>query len=144
MQLSKDIAAVGRYLRRKRTAYMEAFGLKGLHAGFLRVVCEEPGISQDRLAQQVGVDKSNIARQAAFLEEEGFLRREPSKSDKRVLCLRPTDKTLRLLPELLAATQKWEQELLEPLSEQEVQQLMQLLARLCAKAEQEGADGKIG
>lgn len=144
MQLSKDIAAVGRYLRRKRTEYMAAFGLKGMHAGFLRVVCEEEGISQDQLAQRVGVDKSNIARQAAFLEEEGFLRREPSRSDKRVLCLYPTEKTVAMLPQLQTATQQWEQELLAELSEQEVRQFTQLLTRLRAKAEQEDADGKIG
>lgn len=143
MQLSKDIAAVGRYLRRKRTEHMAAFGLKGLHAGFLQAVCDEAGISQDQLAQRIGVDKSNVARQAAFLEEEGFLRREPSKNDKRVLCLHPTDKTLALLPELRVATKRWEQELLEPLSEQEVEQFAQLLTRIRSRIEQEGIDGKI-
>jgi DNA-binding MarR family transcriptional regulator len=123
---------------------MEAFGLKGMHAGFLRNIGEEPGISQDRLAQRIGVDKSNIARQAAFLEEEGFLRREPSKSDKRVLCLYPTDKTLALLPGLLENMEQSERALLAGLTEQEAEQFAALLRRICAAAEQEGADGKIG
>lgn len=144
MQLSKDIAMVGRYLRRSRTDYMAGFGLKGLHAGFLRNVCQEPGISQDRLAQRIGVDKSNVARQAAFLEEEGFLRREPSRSDKRVLCLHPTEKTLALLPGLLEKMEQSEQELLSGLTKQEAEQFVRLLAKVRTAAEQEGNDGKIG
>lgn len=144
MQLSVDIAAVGRYLRRKRTEYMAAFGLKGLHAGFLRNVCEAPGISQDRLAQLVGVDKSNIARQAACLEEEGFLRREPSPNDKRVLCLYATEKTLAMLPGLRSATGRWEQELLKGLTPAEAEQFCALLGKVRSTAEQEGTDEKIG
>lgn len=144
MHISKDITAVSRYLRRHRSRYMEPLGLKGLHANFLTDVCRSPGISQDGLAQQIGIDKSNVARQAAMLEEAGFLRREPAKNDKRVLCLYPTEKTLELLPGLQAAMEQWEQTLLQDLTPQEAQQLAGLLARVRARVEQEEPDGKIG
>lgn len=130
MQISKDLGTIARYLRRQKHMYMEPLGLKGLHAGFLADICREPGISQDGLAQRIGVDKSNIARQAAILEEKGFLYRSQGQ-DKRVLCLYPTEKTLALFPGLQSAMEQWEQTLLQDLTQQEKDQLNSLLAKLC-------------
>lgn len=139
MQISKDIAAVSRYLRRQRHRYMEPLGLKSLHARLLLDVLEQPGISQDGLAQKAGFDKSNIARQVAVLEEAGYLKRSPAAGDKRVLELTPTEKTLRLQPELLAAMEQWEEKLVANLTNEEKQLLAALLHKLrTAAMEDEG------
>lgn len=138
MQISKDLATIGRYLRRQRTGYMAPLGLKGLHARLLIHVLESPGISQDGLAQTAGFDKSNIARQVAVLEEAGYIRRNPATSDKRVLELTPTEKTLALQPQLLAAMEQWEEKLLAKLTPEEKRQLTGLLEKLrCAAMEDE-------
>ena len=134
MQISKDIAAIGRYLRRQRNRYMAPLGLKSIHARLLLAILEEPGISQDGLAQAVGFDKSNVARQIAVLEEAGYVRRCPAATDKRVLELTPTEKTLALQPQLLAAMEQWEEKLVSPLTMEEKQQLGCLLAKLRAVA----------
>lgn len=144
MQLAKAMGAVFRYLRRQRSAYMEPLGLRGPHIRYLLDVAAEPGISQDKLAQRIAVDKSNIARHVAMLEEFGYLRREPGKTDKRVLCLYPTEKTLATLPELESAMEQWEQTLLQDLTPQEAEQFAALLARVCQRAMKEDPDGKIG
>lgn len=136
MQISKDIAAVGRYLRRHRNQYMEPFGLKSIHARYLIEVCENPGISQDGLTQLLNFDKSNVARQAALLEEQGFLQRSPGE-DKRVLRLYPTEKTLALLPGLQTAMDGWERDLLRSLTPEEESTFAALLAKIRDRAEQE-------
>lgn len=136
MGISKDIGTIFRYLHRQRHQYLEPFGLKSIHGRYLLEVCKNPGISQDGLSQVLGFDKSNVARQAAFLEENGFLRRCPGQ-DKRMLCLHPTDKTLQLLPGLEKAMEQWEQKLLRGLSRQEIQVLSGLLEKLCRASEQE-------
>ena len=136
LQISKDVMAVARYLRRHRNQYMEPFGLKSIHVRYLIEVCENPGISQDGLTQRLGFDKSNVARQAALLEENGFLRRNPGE-DKRILRLYPTDKTLELLPNLRQAMDGWERELLQDLTEEEKAVFESLFAKVCARAEQE-------
>lgn len=136
MQISKDIAAVGRYLRRHRNQYMEPFGLKSIHARYLIEVCENPGISQDGLTQLLSFDKSSVARQAALLEEQGFLQRSPGE-DKRVLRLYPTEKTLALLPGLQAAMDGWERDLLRSLTPEEESTFAALLAKIRDRAEQE-------
>ena len=137
MQISKDLAAIGRYLRRQRTGYMAPLGLKGLHARLLVQIVETPGLSQDNLAQRVGFDKSNIARQVALLEEMGYLNRKASGTDKRVLELYPTEKTLAMQPSLQAAMEQWEKKLLRTLTEEEKTVLTGLLEKLRKAAEDE-------
>lgn len=136
MQISMDIAAVSRYLRRHRNQYMEPFGLKSIHARYLVEVCQNPGISQDGLTQLLSFDKSSVARQAALLEEQGFLRRSPGE-DKRVMRLYPTEKTLELLPGLQAAMERWERDLLRALTEEEAGSFAALLAKVRIRAERE-------
>ena len=139
MLISRDFAAIGRYLRRQRNRYMEPFGLKGLHARMLLDIAEHPGLSQDALAQKSGFDKSNIARQMAVLEEGGFIRRTPSAQDKRAMEVYPTEKTQALRPQLLEAMEQWEQKLTCALTEEEKAQLTGLLEKLrTAATEDEG------
>ena len=138
MIISKDLAAIGRYLRRQRTGYMAPLGLKGLHARLLAHILENPGLSQDNLAQRAGFDKSNIARQVAVLEELGYLSRKPAVADKRVMELYPTEKTLALQPSLQAAMEQWEEKLVSGLSPEEKQTLTRLLEKLRATVEDEG------
>ena len=137
MQFNRDLMAISRYLRRQRNQYLEPFGLKSFHSRYLIEVCENPGISQDRLSQRLGTDKSNIARQVAFLEEAGFIRRSPGQADKRVQELYPTEKTQTLLPGLQEAMETWENHLLRALTEPEQDQFMTLLSRIRTSIEQE-------
>ena len=134
MGIGKDIAVIAGYLRRHRNRYMEAFDLKSLHARYLIEICNAPGICQDELTQRLGFDKSHVARQAAFLEENGFLYRSKGQ-DKRMLCLYPTEKTLALLPGLQQAMEQWEENLIQDLLPEEKAQLEALLAKVRARAE---------
>lgn len=135
-KISADIMTVARAMRRHRNAYMEHLGLKGLHVRYLTELCAAPGISQDKLAQRLGTDKSNVARQAAVLEEGGYLLRSPSKEDKRVLCLQPTEKTLELLPHMQENMDSWESRLTEALTAQEYDLLQILLEKVRKKADE--------
>ena len=135
MELSRDLLLVNRYFRQKRQAYLEPFGLKGYHARYLVEVGACPGISQDGLAQKLQVDKSNVARQVAFLEEEGYLQRQPSPTDKRVQQLFVTEKAQTLLLPLKEETDRWEQQLFGVLNPAELETFGALLARLRKAAE---------
>lgn len=133
--ISRDIMTIARAVRRHRNAYMEPLGLKGLHVRYLTELCAAPGISQEGLAQRLGTDKSNVTRQAAVLEERGYLVRQSSREDKRVLCLQPTEKTLELLPHMQKSMDDWEERLTEALTEQEYTLLQTLLEKVREKAD---------
>lgn len=136
-KFSSNVNAIDRYLRRLRRQYMEPEGLKGIHARLIMAVCRTPGCSQDRLAKRMWFDKSTIARQLELLEKKGFLTRTPSETDKRVLCVHPTEKMLAFQPGLKSAMECWEQDLLQELTDEEKQQLDTLLGKLRSRIDRE-------
>ena len=117
-----------------RTDNLEPFGLKSCHASYLLEICRNPGISQDTLARRICINKSNVARQAAELEEEGFITRRPSASDKRVLELYPTEKALAALPHIQEVLNRWDSCITADLTPEEKQQLAVLLSKIKTRA----------
>jgi DNA-binding MarR family transcriptional regulator len=132
--ITRDITELARCGNQYRNDRLSSLGLKGCHASFLLEVCNHPGISQDRLASLICVNKSNIARHAATLEENGFITRHPSAADKRVLELSPTEKALNLLPELRDTLRTWRLRVTADLTEEEQAQLSALLAKMKIRA----------
>ena len=130
MEIGKEIEAISRSLRRKRSLYMESLGLKSAHAKLLLDIADNPGISQDALARLAGIDKSNIARQIAALEGQDFVYRQPAPGNRRMLQVHLTQKARQLLPKLQKTSQNWEEDLLQDLSNWEISQLSALLRRI--------------
>ena len=133
-QIIRDITEISRCGVQYRADQLSPLGLKACHASYLTEICRCPGISQDRLARLICINKSNIARQAAILEEEGFITRTPSAADKRVMELYPTEKTLALLPQISQILKCWEGCITSTLTDDEVRQLSALLAKVKARA----------
>ena len=133
-QIIRDITEITRAGAEYKTTNLAPYGLKGCHASYLAEICACPGISQDKLAQKICINKSNVARQAAILEDDGFILRKPSQADKRVMELYPTEKTLTLMPEITEILNKWEDFLLADLSEEEVEHVHFILQRMRDKA----------
>lgn len=133
-QIIRDITEIARCGAQYRSEMLAPMGLKACHASYLTEICACPGISQDKLAQRICINKSNVARQVAILEEDGFVKRQSSASDKRVLELYPTEKTLELLPQIQKIVNCWEQCLTSDLSEEEIAAVTDILLRMKEKA----------
>ena len=130
----RDITEITRCGSQYRTDALAPFGLKACHASYLLEICQHPGISQDGLAARICINKSNVARQASALEEDGFITRRACEADKRCMALYPTEKTLELLPQIQKIMSEWEQLLTQDLSEEEIELLTGLLQRVRGKA----------
>ena len=133
-QIIRDITEIARCGAQYRTEALAPMGLKACHASYLTEISAHPGISQDQLAARICINKSNVARQAAILEEEGFIHRIPSPTDKRLLQLYPTEKALDLLPEITPILGCWEACLTEDLTPEEILTLERLLFKMKDKA----------
>ena len=133
-QIIRDITEIARCGAQYRTEALSPMGLKACHASYLLEICNHPGISQDKLAARICINKSNVARQTASLEEDGFILRVPCEQDKRIMQLYPTQKTLELLPEIRQILTQWEDCLTVEVSEEERQILTRLLGRMKDKA----------
>ena len=133
-QIIRDMLEISRCGVQYRSDNLTQFGLKSIHASYLTEICANPGISQDRLARIICINKSNVARQIAVLEEDGFVRRVPSEADKRVMELYPTEKTLTLLPQISDILMRWENCITQDLSEEEKEGLSILLRKMTQRA----------
>jgi DNA-binding MarR family transcriptional regulator len=129
-QINRILRDVQRCGRRYREEKLAPLGLSGRHGIYFKEIGDTPGISQEQLAQRLQLNKSNVARQVAAMEEEGYIQRIPCEADKRVLRLHLTQKAKALLPAVEAVTAAWEQQLVEGLTDAEQQILDILLQRL--------------
>ena len=133
-QIIRDITEISRCGAQYRSDTLAPMGLKACHASYLTEICANPGISQDKLASIICINKSNVARQAAILEEEGFITRTPSATDKRIMQLFPPQKTLDLLPRISRILTGAEAFLTADLTPEEKELLADMLARIKRKA----------
>jgi len=133
-QIIRDITEIARCTTQYRAEALAPMGLKACHASYLTEICANPGISQDQLASLICINKSNVARQAAILEEDGFITRTPSATGKRIMQLFPTQKTLELLPQISQILVGLECCLTADLTEAEKNLLESLLSRTLSKA----------
>ena len=127
MQISQILKDISRFGRAYREQQLAPLGITSRHSLYIREICAAPGISQEQLTARIGINKSNVARQAAALEEEGFVERRSCGKDKRVLQLYPTEKSLALLPEINRILDAWEQLLVHPLTAEEQSHLESVL-----------------
>ena len=133
-QIIRDMLEISRCGVQYRSDNLAQFGLKSIHASYLTEIASNPGISQDRLAKIICINKSNVARQVAVLEEDGFVRRVPSAADKRVMELYPTEKTLEILPQINEMLMRWENCITHDLTEEEKELLTALLGKMSSRA----------
>ena len=133
-QIIRDMLEISRCGVQYRSDNLAQCGLKSIHASYLTEICANPGISQDRLAKLIFINKSNVARQVAVLEEEGFVRRVPSAADKRVMELYPTEKTLEIVPRINEMLLCWENCITHDLSEEEKELITALLGKMSSRA----------
>ena len=130
----------GSYLAEK----MKQTGVYHGHHGYVLTIARNPGISQEALSEVMCVNKSNVARAVAQLEEQGFVERRPADRDRRVLQLYPTEKLQMVLPLILRDTRAWNAYLTEGLSGEEMQQFQRILDHIVERAVRYTEKGDAG
>lgn len=131
----KTMHDIDRCQMRHKSDYMGQFDLKGFHANYIAALCEEPGISQEQLTKRLYANKSNIARQIAVLEENGYVRRENDAADKRLLHVYPTEKALELLPLIREKQDEWDNFVTKDLTAEEIAQARLILQKIKRQAD---------
>ena len=130
----KSINVISRCCSLWRSEKLKDCDIGDCQHSYIYEICRSPGISQDKLARSLFINKSNASRQLAFLEKNGYVERRQSDRDRRVILVYPTEKMLRILPEVRAATLEWKAYLTEGMTEEELTVLKGLLERMAARA----------
>ena len=130
----RQINIISRSAAQFRSANMKNSELGACHHSYILAICRHPGISGEKLARHICVNKSNVARNLSYLEEKGYVRREQSGKDKRVTLCYPTEKMLEALPEVKRISEEWNRKITEELSAEEAEQFAAILDKVAKKA----------
>lgn len=82
-------------IHRQSSVYLDRrlkkHGISGSQYTHILVICENPGISQEEISGRLKIDKGPVARTVKQFEQEGYVTRLVSSSDKRQYQVYPTD-----------------------------------------------------
>lgn len=131
----KMINRIARLSALYREKELKRFGLGEMHHAYILGVCAEPGISQEELACKIFINKSNVARQLAQLEQKGFITRQSDQNDARRLRIFPTAKSLAIEAEIRSILADWNQSLLAEIPKEQQEAVLSGLQTIMEKAE---------
>lgn len=98
--------------------------------GILTIVAETPGIGHVEIADELGLDRSNVANVVDRLTRRGLLKQTTSKIDRRKKSIHITPAGRKLMRSFEPKAQRAQRKLLEMLSADERHTFMTLLQRL--------------
>ncbi|MDL2228704.1 MarR family transcriptional regulator [Treponema sp. OttesenSCG-928-L16] len=131
----KHINTISRCSALYRDRRLGGTGLGGNQTPYVLEICRQPGISQEQIAAKLHVNPSSVTRKLSLLEENGFIRRERSGSDRRSIEVYPADKMREALPVVRGVLADWHNALAKAITSDELDLLEGLLERLADRAE---------
>ena len=132
--LMRHINIISRCAAIWRSDKLKESELGDQHHSYILTVCRHPGISQDRIARRLFINKSTVTRSLAYLEKHGYVTREHSEEDRRVILVYPTQKALDILPVVRETIHGWNHYLTEDFTEEEMEMYMSMTMRLAERA----------
>lgn len=109
---------------------LASLGLGVKEFGALSVLVEEGPLSQQRLGERQGVDRTTMVAVVDGLERKGLVERRRNPHDRRAYSLHATAKGRRVLKQAGEAAKRGEDEFLAPIPPADRRRLKQLLRRL--------------
>ena len=109
---------------------LSPLGLTPKGFGALTILATEGPLSQQRLAQRQGIDRTTMVAVVDELERAGAVKRHRDAGDRRAYALQLTPKGRRLVTRAAGAAAESEQRFLAPLPVEDQQRLKAALRRL--------------
>jgi DNA-binding MarR family transcriptional regulator len=132
----KNISTVARCASLYRSKRLEEAGITGYQASYIPEICAEPGLTQEKLAQILYVTPSSVTRQLAMLEDNGFIIRKRSTTDRRAIEVYPTEKCEQVMPLVREVFKDWREEITSSMTEEELDTLAELMEKLSQRAKE--------
>jgi DNA-binding MarR family transcriptional regulator len=129
------LAQVGAHAASRFAGRLAALELAPPHAGIMRILGQQPAITQQALASALGMQPSRLVALVDDLEARGLIERRANPDDRRSHALHLTEKGRAMLEVIGRVGREHQQALLAALNEDEQRQLAMLLRRI---ADQQG------
>ncbi len=106
------------------------FNITPVQYGVMTALKYSPDLDQHSLGLELGIDRTNAADVLVRLEKRGLVSRRRSTEDKRMVLARLTPEGAQVTDDMLAAMQRAQDRLMEPLLPQERNAFITMLIRL--------------
>lgn len=114
---------------------MRCFGLSGQQMGYLKMIHENPGISQEEIVRMTRIDKGAVAKSVRDMVDKGYVLRSQNPDDRRAYCLSLTERAEVICAEGDRHSQEFEKLLTEGMSEEEIELFGVLLEKIIGNME---------
>ncbi|QGQ45390.1 MarR family winged helix-turn-helix transcriptional regulator [Metabacillus sediminilitoris] len=129
-EILREIGMIARALDSISNIEFKEYDLmKGQYLYLVRI-CENPGMIQEKLAEMIKVDRTTAARAIKKLEIQGFIEKRNDDKNKKIKKLFPTEKGVNVYPFLKREGDYSNKVALSGFSEEEIDQIYQLLQRV--------------
>lgn len=113
-------------------------GLTSAQFPIITLVCNNEGISQNKVVERLLLEKSVVAKSIGKLIELGYITRQQNEKDRRVYNLFPTDRALDICPEIVRQSKLCMELLTEGMTAEEKRTLSMLLEKVVANSRKLG------
>jgi DNA-binding MarR family transcriptional regulator len=121
------LAQLGNHAATMFAERLEPLGFAPYHAGIFRILAQNPGISQQDLANALSMHASRLVGVLDELQQRGLVERRPSERDRRLYALHLTADGESALRRIGEAAREHNQALMAGLSEDQQKQLAEML-----------------
>ena len=101
---------------------------------FITGIYENPGLTQDKLAEVISINKGTVANVLKTLEKDGFVERKQNTKDKRIHNLYLTEKGINSYVIIKETVEEWNSLLTKDLSKDEAEKLELILRKITDNA----------
>ena len=129
------LAQIGAHAASKFRERLAPLKLAPQHAGIVRIIDASPAITQQALANALGMLPSRLVALLDELESRGLIERRENRNDRRMYALHLTEQGRMTLRKIGSVSREHQENLLAALDERERRQLANLLQRV---ADQQG------
>lgn len=130
--INRTISILYRYNQRFFTQKLEMYSLP-IEVGqipALMQVYRHPGITQDEISSNAGIDKGTAARTITQLENNGLVIRQTDEKDRRVNHIFPTEEGMEVKAQVLRVIVELHEILYNGFSECEIDEMFSMLERM--------------
>lgn len=127
----KSFSIIHRFSVMYHIKALKEYHLHGHQMGYILHVCQHPGISQEKLASYLGLNKGSVAKGLRPLIAEGYIQRRQNQKDRRAYRLFPTEKAQALLVKCDQIVEQFNDILTASMSNEEKQTFQRLVTKAC-------------
>lgn len=135
MQIHNQFSIIYRHGKMIHDKALRCFGLTGQQMGYMKMIHDNPGISQEEIVRMTRMDKGAVAKSIRDMADKGYVIRNQNPDDKRAYCLYLTGKAEEICSEGDRHSREFEKRLTEGMSEEEVENFGILLGKIIANME---------